>query len=571
MAMEETEEVIMDETSSESQICEDFYENIEAPKFVDLTAPDRRPIGDDRYWFCARVGCDQNHEDDEAIYKDFLLRVMAARSPSVRLRKTLCRKASSTHPKCPNTVPPKPSRSRISKLAMISSIPQKDSDRTRPKAGQAMSEQKHAATPKTKGKGQDSSVEAKSFTVSGKQKDSVTDPGSLRSVQNPKDRVVAKVLVFHSPKKKKKAVKLKRSVELRSSVKKICNGMRKLEIAKKRNVLGFDHKPVPSDQPRQPLKRREVKSRVFDSLHSKKQNGDKAKCPETLRKRVKDKGEVLVENKTEELRDTVKHDENKGNVEENDRELKLEPRLEETKEREDKENATEAEVNCRDNEEEVMESDDKENASAIDSNRKADNFTDPSIKKKAFGKKETSKMPPKVASTTDKCSNGKYTKPKPTNPKPFRLRTDERRILKEANAERKQHLPSAKEETTTLLGSNTIRRKQEIQENRATPRVKGSSKPLLRPDSSDQDKNSERVNPFVRKQTAAVSQRATTTPSGRKKRIYKEASKMILEESKEVEAVERTATTVPRGPNFHSIHVPKSCTKRRFASVQSVH
>lgn len=35
---------------------EDFYETIEAPKFVDLTAPDHRPEGDDRYWFCSRVG-----------------------------------------------------------------------------------------------------------------------------------------------------------------------------------------------------------------------------------------------------------------------------------------------------------------------------------------------------------------------------------------------------------------------------------------------------------------------------------------------------------------------------------
>lgn len=35
---------------------EDFYENIEAPKFVDLNAPDHYHPGDDRYWFCLRVG-----------------------------------------------------------------------------------------------------------------------------------------------------------------------------------------------------------------------------------------------------------------------------------------------------------------------------------------------------------------------------------------------------------------------------------------------------------------------------------------------------------------------------------
>ena len=34
---------------------DEFYEKIEAPKFVDFTEPDPyRP--DDRYWFCMRVG-----------------------------------------------------------------------------------------------------------------------------------------------------------------------------------------------------------------------------------------------------------------------------------------------------------------------------------------------------------------------------------------------------------------------------------------------------------------------------------------------------------------------------------
>jgi len=49
--MEAFEHMIVDEFNEE-----DFYETIEAPKFVDLTAPDHRPEGDDRYWFCSRVG-----------------------------------------------------------------------------------------------------------------------------------------------------------------------------------------------------------------------------------------------------------------------------------------------------------------------------------------------------------------------------------------------------------------------------------------------------------------------------------------------------------------------------------
>ncbi|PRQ22090.1 hypothetical protein RchiOBHm_Chr6g0246451 [Rosa chinensis] len=74
---------------------DEFYEEIEAPKFVDFTTPDHF-CPDDRYWFCMRVGCDQKHEeelDSEAIYKNFVLRVMAARSPNVKLRKALNRKS----------------------------------------------------------------------------------------------------------------------------------------------------------------------------------------------------------------------------------------------------------------------------------------------------------------------------------------------------------------------------------------------------------------------------------------------------------------------------------------------
>ena len=34
---------------------DEFYEEIEAPKFVDFTTPDHYSP-DDRYWFCLRVG-----------------------------------------------------------------------------------------------------------------------------------------------------------------------------------------------------------------------------------------------------------------------------------------------------------------------------------------------------------------------------------------------------------------------------------------------------------------------------------------------------------------------------------
>ncbi|AQK59713.1 hypothetical protein ZEAMMB73_Zm00001d053571 [Zea mays] len=56
---------------------------------VDLTAPDAGRPDDDPAWFCLRVGCDQSHErvDPEALDRSFFMRVMAARSPNVRLQR----------------------------------------------------------------------------------------------------------------------------------------------------------------------------------------------------------------------------------------------------------------------------------------------------------------------------------------------------------------------------------------------------------------------------------------------------------------------------------------------------
>ena len=45
----------MEERQSQAASEEEFYEKIEAPKFVDFTKPDL-PRPDDRYWFCLRVG-----------------------------------------------------------------------------------------------------------------------------------------------------------------------------------------------------------------------------------------------------------------------------------------------------------------------------------------------------------------------------------------------------------------------------------------------------------------------------------------------------------------------------------
>ncbi|XP_031261919.1 uncharacterized protein LOC116120114 [Pistacia vera] len=550
---------------------DDFYEKIEAPKFVDLTAPDRhRSSIEDRYWFCLRVGCDQKHEeemDSEAIYKNFVLRVMAARSPNVRLRKALYGKKSSANAKCPLTVPAKPSRSRVSRLALISSISQKMVDGK--VKGRALP--KHGGTPM--GKEKQSSVLAKCLT-SPRNKKRLSNHGTFHTVRNPKpttiavpkNRIVAKALVFHSP---KKTVRIKTSAELSSRMRTICAGMKKLEITSGKKNLSNCNKPLPVDASRKQFRGREVKSRVYDSLRSQNCRSKEAKSAKCLKKKDKEKdllqacctapGEetendssdmeiegksrngslevcstsgtcktnesnkdkeclvtLKVENEGEALsdastgdttslsncgeRDKGEHDiadfpvpseedskTNEGSsVENNQIKPTLEKRVmpgvikndENENASDDKENTGEVMRNCdnKENAGEVMNNcDDKENASSSDGNRKMDLKSSHMEKKKTLGiheEQRSTRMRMKGMGKTSKgnstaavaCAEGvNYRKPKLTNPKPFRLRTDERRILKEANLEKKLHRDEPPKEITKIVkspGGNLQRRPQ---------------------------------------------------------------------------------------------------------------
>lgn len=53
--VEEAEQRELNEEEEEGED-EEFYEKIEAPKFVDFTVSDDPFLPDDRYWFCLRVG-----------------------------------------------------------------------------------------------------------------------------------------------------------------------------------------------------------------------------------------------------------------------------------------------------------------------------------------------------------------------------------------------------------------------------------------------------------------------------------------------------------------------------------
>lgn len=140
---------------------------------------------------------------------------------------------------------------------------------------------KVAATPKAKVKQSPSKTKA---LTTPRNQNKVSKLEQFRSVQSkkamnltvPKGRVVAKALVFHSPKKV-----VKTSIELKSSMKALCSAMKKLEFnGVKKNGEGCNNS-LPIAPSRKQFKGREIKSRVFDSLYSnnrKEQETNTVRC-----------------------------------------------------------------------------------------------------------------------------------------------------------------------------------------------------------------------------------------------------------------------------------------------------
>ncbi|KAL3580351.1 hypothetical protein D5086_018186 [Populus alba] len=698
---------------------EDFYEKIEAPKFVDLNAPDQYHPGDDRYWFCLRVGCDQKHEeemDSEAIYKNFVLRVMAARSPNIRLRKALYRKDSGANIKCPQTAPAKSSKPRVSRLALISSISKKMVDqkvKVKPLA-------KRNATPNVREK--QSSVASKALTTP-RNKKRLSNPDAFRSVRNPKamdianSRVVAKAL-FRSP---NKSVSTKTLTELDTTVKKICAGVKKFEVTDGKKHANT---PSPSNALRKQPRGREVKSRVYDGplsrnckgknfkqyhgpmpqkgggnnfsdmeIQEKSRNGSRgvcstAKCDEGnnphegLLTTVKIEPS-LVENKAEALSDA--NENTQSNYEERGSGENDVPKLlasseegTETSERHGEEDEMNSSLDKgtdgimesndrkhilisddKENVSETMESDNKENASASDDNRNL-NFSlffflvsvfDFFVNMEMIQIAKAMRKPSKKNFVTDATGvqGLKHGKPKPTNPKPFRLRTDERGILREATLEKKIHASPLKEimsdtrfpggslqkkqkallrndkslEQTELANDaqkasekerNTTQKEQHqnqasiLKNSKERVRRKLSSAPQRHTVSSQQKLVSppkkyshckttaqdlgntlkRAKSPFVRnvvrpQETSSTTNETLPITLPGQLGVIKEESPEILLRPKEVakpskssaspetkaSAVprqslqgRRRSTTIPKEPNFHTIHTPKSCTRR---------
>ncbi|KVH93363.1 uncharacterized protein LOC112516626 [Cynara cardunculus var. scolymus] len=459
---EETEPSAEEKVNKEEEDDDDeeFYERIEAPKFVDFTKPNTFRT-DDRYWFCSRVGCDQKHEEEinpEEISRNFVLRVLAARSPNIKLRKALNGEHSSM--KCPLSAPAKPSKSRMPRLAVVSSsISCKMGD----PQSKIKATSKVTSTPVVKSR----QVAAKYMTTP-RNKNCLPNPSSFRSVQNPKttndhvpkDRTVAKALVFRSP---KKAMSLKKSVELQTPLTKICEGMKRLEIARQKKTLKcIKSKPKPEteDSSIRQLKICKGDKRFKDLVPSKSTKTQHKKIPTDkvvennygdmdVDVTVRDGSTFDCTKKEEDLQPKETSDTTSSH----DLGAKMNlPNLE------DKENMGSAEDHSNEtlagHGSGQMNDDGKENALNPEDNNRV--FNNRPLGDKILSKETHKKN--KVVQTLDKNLKGgltsigagptvvKYKKPKPTNIKPFRLRTDERGILKEATLERKLHFPAPEKE-----------------------------------------------------------------------------------------------------------------------------
>lgn len=186
--------------------------------------------------------------------------------------------------KCPLSAPAKPSKPRIPRLPMVSSLISHKNGDTQSKTGPC-SKDGSSSTP----------VAAKSRQVAAKymttprNKMCKPDPNSFRSVQNSKKttvdviktRPVAKALVFHSP---KKVICIKKSVELQTPLTKICQGMKRLEIASQKKMLKTSTKskfkqPVTEDSTKKKLKICKSDKKSEDLASSKSTKTPKKKIP----------------------------------------------------------------------------------------------------------------------------------------------------------------------------------------------------------------------------------------------------------------------------------------------------
>ncbi|KAL6636849.1 hypothetical protein ACP70R_024421 [Stipagrostis hirtigluma subsp. patula] len=432
-----------------------FYEDIEAPKFVDLTAPDAARATDDPSWFCLRVGCDQNHEqvDPEALDRSFFMRVMAARSPNVRLQKAICGRNYSTKLKCPQSAPPKPPRARFARLSTATEAAEKAAAKPKPRAHRICA--LRASPTRTK---------AARVELPSARKKALTTPRSkvvrprqepFLSVKHQKEPIpaagrkgtVVKALFMSTPRKEAAPTPPAKSKE---AVSEVCSKMRKLNLAC-----------------------REVPSRYMLCCHSSNPKAAKKGEESVAAKSAKKGQESRANAKKKILGSSVKcanAELDEGNRNACGNTAADENSFTEAASSNEQNKVVLQELRIGDTSRGDNSDDNKENVSRGD--QPIDEASsNPHGEGENIELENNENVCPKVVKMQNKVNPEHAGKHKTTNPKPFRLRTDERQVLKEANPDRKQPLAD-KNTMAVLKDANRVKPMDKY------PDGKGRGKPI---------------------------------------------------------------------------------------------
>ncbi|KAI3774623.1 hypothetical protein L1987_49182 [Smallanthus sonchifolius] len=329
-----------------------------------------------------------------------------------------------------------------------------------------------------------------------------------------KNRMVAKTLVFNSS---KKAIVLKKSVELHTPLTKICEGMKRLEIASQKKTLkgsiSKPKKPEPEDSSR---KLKICKNEKKDLAPSKSTKTQNKKTPTYKCNSLHDQ---VVDVKEENLQPQETSDTSNSH-------------------------ALRAEMNELSNlgsHEDHSNVDDKENALNPQDNNRSNNqpLGDKILSMEMHQK---NKIVQTASPAVMKCK-----KPKPTNIKPFRLRTDEREILKEAILERKLHFTAPEKEVAKYTCA--IKRTYRAPKNEKLSTSDNCGK-------------------------VSVQTVCSVRMPGQQLGVIEEKSskltndvKMVGNNTRAVSAARSTSrgkrhVTVAKEPNFHTSHLPRTCSKK---------
>ncbi|XP_006651855.1 uncharacterized protein LOC102703479 [Oryza brachyantha] len=394
-----------------------FYEDIEAPRFVDLTAPDAALPTDGPSWFCLRIGCDQNHEqvDPEALHRSFFMRVMAARSPNVRLQKAIRRRNQSSTLKCPHTAPPKPPMARFARPSTVAEAAEKAA---KPKLKTHRICTLRDSPPRTKAARVEASSARKKALTTPRSKPVRPRQEPFLSAKHQKEPVAAarkgtvvKALFMTTPKKDASQTPAKGQAQPLSEV---CSKMKKLNLAC-----------------------REVPSRYLCS--SSNQNTAK-KCDQTAAKSIKAAQESRQDVRKKKilgcslkLANSEVGKENRNGPENTAAHENACTEAESTNE--ERKVIQESRIGIETSKTDNCDAD-KENMAYVDQPTEQIFRSDGENMQQLENNENVPQKVAKIQSKVHAEQGGKLKKT--TNPKPFRLRTDERGVLKEANPERHQ-------------------------------------------------------------------------------------------------------------------------------------